>query len=34
VISLPPGGNSELEKFVETWGNKNAYDPRADLKKD
>jgi DnaJ-class molecular chaperone len=34
VVTLPPGNNAELEKFVESWGEKNAYDPRADLKKD
>ena len=32
-VMLPPGGNADLEKFVETWGPKNPYNPRKDIDK-
>ena len=32
-VMLPPGGNADLEKFVETWGPKNLYNPRKDIGK-
>lgn len=30
-VTLPPGGNAELEKFIQSWGEKNAYNPRKDI---
>ncbi|TAL00774.1 MAG: J domain-containing protein, partial [Rhodospirillaceae bacterium] len=33
MVMLPPGGETELEQFVNSWGPKHPYDPRADIEK-